>query len=157
MSLSAIAEYEEMYMAFNNKILALTFMLLCAGPSWAGSAAQKTLRDLTTEKPGSPYHWVGEEMEGGAGFERVLSGIPASTVADDTLKQDVLKAIGNLEQKFGGSQLPTLVEVRQWEKDEGGYREVWVISRAGENIAYTVFLKSSSQSGTDLDVKGPWD
>ena len=96
-------------------------------------------------------------MDGGAGFERVLAGTPGDTVADETLRNDVLKAIGNLEQKLGGSQSPTLVEVRQLGQDHGKYGEVWVISRGGRRIAYTVLLQSSAQGGSDLDVKGPWD
>jgi hypothetical protein len=129
----------------------------CAASCWAGSAAEKTLREMTTEKPGSPYHWISESIEGGTGLERVLDGTPGPTVADGTLKQDILKSIGALEQKFGGSQLPELIEVRQLPRNEGEYREVWVVARGKRNIVYTVFLKSASQGGSDLHVQGPWD
>jgi hypothetical protein len=136
-------------------ILALA---LVANLCLAGSAAQQTLDELTTEKPGSPYHWIShDEGRGGTSVERELKGVPGETVADETTKKDVLKTIARLEQKFGGTQPPVLAQVRQVSKTGGQYNEIWVIKRAGAQIPYTVGLTPTPANGTDLDVQGPWD
>jgi hypothetical protein len=131
--------------------------LFFSGTCLAGSAAQKTLNELTSEKPGSPYHWVSDNAMGGKVMERVLSGTPGPTVADDTVKKDILANIGTFEEKAGGDKMPKLVEVRQLPKVRDEYNEVWVVSRAGQNVAYTVSLQSSAQGGVDFHVRGPWD
>lgn len=131
----------------------ILFSNICA----AESAAEKTLRETTTEKPGSPYHWVSEHAEGGTILERVLIGTPGPTVADDIVKADILRNIGAYEEKNGGTATPEVVEVRQLPKSKDEYNEVWVISRGGQPIAYTVSLKRSPQGGVDLHIQGPWD
>jgi len=102
--------------------------------------AENALADLTTEKPGSPYHWITEDAQGGETLERVLMGTSGATVADETTKMDVLKNIGKLEEKFGGAKMPVLVEVRLLPKDKEAFREIWVVSRSDDNIPYTVSL-----------------
>ncbi len=136
-------------------ILALAlFANLC----FAGSAAQQTLDELTTEKPGSPYHWVTHsETRGGRSLERELMGVPGETVADEAAKKDVLKTIARLEQKFGATQPPVVAQVRRVSKTGGQYNEIWIIKRAGAEIPYTVGLTPTPANGTDLDVQGPWD
>jgi len=134
-------------------LVSLFFSIDC----FAGSAAEKTLNALTSEKPGSPYHWVSDNSMGGRVMERVLSGTPGPTVADETVKRDILASIGTFEEKAGGDKMPKLVEVRQLPKAKNEYNEVWVISRSGENIAYTVSLQPSPQGGVDFHVRGPWD
>lgn len=123
----------------------------------AGSAAQEALKQMTAEKPGSPYHWVSEDEGGGKILQRVLMGTPGPTVADETVKANVLKNIGTYEEKIGGDATPVLVEVRQLPKAKGEYNEVWIIARAGIKIVYTVSLSSSPQGGVDFHVHGPWD
>ena len=137
----------------NAALAFIVFSNTCA----AGSAAEKTLREMTTEKPGSPYQWVSERAEGGTVMERVLVGTPGPTVADETVKADILRNIGAYEEKNGGAAVPEVVEVRQLPKSKDGYNEVWVVSRGGQRIAYTVSLKPSPQGGVDLHIHGPWD
>ena len=144
-------------MRFPAKTSILALALL-SGPSFAGSAAQQSLDELTTEKPGSPYHWVAHnEGRSGRSLERELMGVPGETVADETAKKDVLKTIAKLEQKFGGAQPPVLAQVRQVSKTGGQFNEIWIIKRAGAQIPYTVALTLIPGSSTDLDVQGPWD
>jgi hypothetical protein len=133
--------------------LLVLFSNLCL----AESAVDKTLREMTTEKPGSPYHWVSEHAEGGTVLERVLIGKPGPTVADHTTKTDILKNIGAYEEKAGGSAMPEVIEVRRLPKVKDDYNEVWVISRGGEKMAYTVTLTPSPKGGVDLRIQGPWD
>ena len=135
----------------------ICILLLFSNVCLAGSAARETLKAMTTEKPGSPYHWVSEDEGGGKILQRVLLGTPGPTVADETVKADVLKRIGTYEEKAGGAAVPVLVEVRQLSPVKGEYNEVWIIARAGTNVAYTVSLSPSPQGGVDFHVSGPWD
>lgn len=135
----------------------ICILLLLSNACLAGSAAREALKAMTTEKPGSPYHWVSEDEGGGKILQRVLMGTPGPTVADETVKADILRNIGTYEAKAGGAAAPVLVEVRQLPKVKGEYNEVWIISRAGTNIVYTVSLSSSPQGGVDFHVHGPWD
>ena len=65
--------------------------------------------------------------------------------------------IAKLEEKFGGAQLPVLIQVRQVSKTGGQYNEIWIIKRAGAQIPYTVALTPIPGNGIDFDVQGPWD
>lgn len=143
-------------MLFSGKKFTWVFILF-SNMCLAESAAEKTLREMTTEKPGSPYHWVSENAEGGKVLERVLIGTPGPTVADHTAKGDVLKNIGAYEEKAGGAAVPEVIEVRRLANSGDEYNEVWVISRRGQRIAYTVSLKPSPQGGVDLRIQGPWE
>jgi hypothetical protein len=96
-------------------------------------------------------------MDGGTALERVLDGTPGPTVADDTLKRDILSSIEKAEKAFGAQGSPSLVQVRQLPKDHGTYREVWLVKRDRQNVAYTIFLTASADGGVDFDVKGPWE
>ena len=139
-----------------NRHWILVFALV-SSTSFAGSAAQKTLEGLTAEKPGSPYHWVSENVGGGKTLERELMGKPGKTVADDTVKNDIVRTIGGYEQNNGGSPTPTIVEIRQLPKTGDSYNEVWVVSRSGAGIAYTVSLQAAAKGGVDFHVQGPWE
>ena len=143
-------------MLLSNRI-AISLLVLFSSLCSAESAAEKTLREMTTEKPGSPYRWVSEHAEGGTVMERVLLGKPGPTVADSTVKADILRNIGAYEQKAGGSATPEVIEVRLLPKVKNDYNEVWVVSRGGEKMAYTVTLTPSPKGGVDLRVQGPWD
>jgi len=125
--------------------------MLFSSVCMAESAVEKTLREMTSEKPGSPYHWVSEHAEGGTVLERVLMGKPGKTVADATVKADILKNIGAFEEKVGGTALPEVIEVRRMPKSNDDYNEVWVISRNGKKIAYTVALTPSPHGGVVSD------
>jgi hypothetical protein len=131
--------------------------LMLAAPCFAGSAAREAVRQLTTEKPGSPYRWVTESDEGGKVLTRVLLGKSAPSVADATVTADILKNIAALEAALGATAPPQLLEVRQLPKSGGRYQEIWIVTRAGGNIAYTVSMQAATQGGVDLDVQGPWE
>jgi hypothetical protein len=140
---------------------ARTFYVLLAAVSattcWAGSAAQQAMQELMTEREGSPYHWVGDKAEGGMAYERVLLGKPGRTAADEKLKADILKSIGGAEEKAGGPAAPNVIEVRLMPKANAGYNEIWVVSRDGKKIAYTVAMSASPQGGVDFRLSGPWE
>jgi len=133
------------------------FLLVLSNICMAESAVQKSLREMTAEKPGSPYHWVSDSAEGGTVLERVLVGTPGPTVADRTAQADILKYIGDYEEKAGGAAKPKVIEVRRVPRSKDEYSEVWVIARGGQRIVYTVFLKPSPQGGVDLRIQGPWE
>ena len=135
----------------------LLLSLLVSGACFAGSAAQATLDSMTAEKPGSPWHLVGESFGAGTALERKLLGKPGRSIADDKLKADVLKQIGTLEEKAGGADSPGLLEVRQLPKDKGKYHEIWVVARGNGNAVYTVALQPAAGGGVDFTVQGPWD
>lgn len=135
----------------------LLLSLLVSGACFAGSAAQATLDSMTTEKPGSPWHWVSESFGGGTALERQLLGKPGRTIADDRVKADVLKQIGTFEEKTGGAVSPGLLEVRQLPKEKGQYHEIWVVTRGNGKAVYTVALQPAAGGGVDFSVQGPWD
>ena len=131
--------------------------LLLSGACFAGSAARATLEAMTTEKPGSPWHWVSESFGGGTALERELLGKPGRSVADDKLKADILKNIGTYEEKAGGTATPELLEVRLLPKQHDEYNEIWIVSRSGTRIVYTVTIKTAAQGGSDFRLQGPWE
>ena len=126
------------------------------------AAVDKAARDVNeeAEKTGNPYRAHVTDM-GSAGqlIEKVLIGTPAPTVADKTLKHDVLARIGELETRSGAvasSTPPVLLETRFISKSAQSIAEVWVIARGQERAAYTVAFTTSPKGGTDFHVKGPW-
>ena len=128
----------------------------CAGNPAAEIAARDTNKEF--EKSGNPYRWRVENAPGAFNsvMQKELIGTPSTTAADAQVQADILKTIGDVEAKQGGSQTPALVETRTISQTSAEIVEVWVVSRADKQIAYTVSMKPSPKGGTDFSVKGPW-
>lgn len=131
------------------------FLSGCVGNPTADNAVRRLNRDA--ERSGSPYRWSSEATGlFDSVVRRYLIGTPGKTAADAQLQADILKVIGDVEAKQGGSQTPSLIQTRMVSQTPVEIVEVWVVSRGDKQIAYTVSMKPSLKGGTDFSVRGPW-
>lgn len=128
---------------------------------------QMILNDITQsqnakfEKEGSPYRRVTESVgfmgTGGAFSVVKLMGSPAPTVADATLKADVLKKIGSLENAKNRNSEPTLLKTNVLLSNSSEVVEAWEIDGKDRLRAYKVSFKPVASGGTDYAISGPFD
>jgi len=81
-----------------------------------------------------------------------LINVPDSTVADKTLKSDIVKNIGYYESSIGGSCNPEIINTEVVAFDQVKVKEIWTVNRNGKEINYIVELIPDPQGGTDVSV-----
>jgi hypothetical protein len=110
------------------------------------SAAQGLNLDLDLAK--SPYRYAIEEKE--KRLILVLRRMPAGeTAADATLRADIERTIA---QEIG--EPPRVVEVRIFEIQPTFRREVWLIEKGDQRLAFDVKM-TASRGRVDFTVNGP--
>jgi hypothetical protein len=70
------------------------------------------------------------------------------------LRHDILVDIGRNEIKHGGQASPKLIETRSFTRSAQGIREIWLVDRNGQTIAYVITMMPSPQGGTDFRLQG---
>ena len=80
-----------------------------------------------------------------------LSG-PIKTVADATVRRDVMWAIGIYESAAGGSANPSLISAERMGKEGSTYEERWIVQSNGAQVPYSVKLTAAASGGVDYAI-----
>lgn len=112
---------------------------------------------------GSPFRFAitdKQHQDYGIVKKYVIGNLCISAAANSpALKADVTKNIGMAEKQIGGVAAPDIIEVRCVSITQAPVlrvKEVWLVLRGGDKIAYTVVMKANPNGGTDLEIHGPW-
>lgn len=118
----------------------------CTSNKELKNAAQTLNLDLDLAK--SPYRYAIEEDE--KRLILVLRRMPVGqTAADATLRADIERTIA---KKL--NELPKVVEVRIFETQPSYRREIWLVEKQGERLAFDIKI-NAARTRVDFTVAGP--
>lgn len=125
-------------------------LISCADPAVRQGAKISNVR---LQGSGSPFRV--QPAANGQGYEYHLISSPVVvSEAVGQLLHDILADIGRNELKHGGQANPKLVETRAFPGKAHGAREIWLIDRNGQTIAYIITMAPSPVGGTDFRLQG---
>lgn len=144
----------ELTQSLRHPILIAALLLVAA---CAGTTARNAVGLLNEQaiESGSPYRWESEQVDGGSIFRKVLTGEPGQTLADETLRRDIIAEIA-ASGANGPGPADRPKEIRVVSQSILGAEEIWVFEGPDGDLVYVVILQTSNDGGTDLNISGPW-
>lgn len=81
------------------------------------------------------------------------SDVPGQTMADATLKRDILQNIRSVEVATTGSTDVKVIDTTHEHNAAGVSHEVWTVSTGGVESKYDIVVTPSPQGGSDLKIR----
>ena len=126
------------------------FLSSCADP-----AVRQGAKFANAQMQGSGSPFRAQPTADGRGVEYHLVSTPiVLSEAVGQLRHDILADIGRNEVKRGGQIDPKLIETRSFARNAEGIREIWLVDRNSQTIAYLITFMPSPQGGTDFRLQG---
>lgn len=139
-------------------LCSVLFLILagCAKKQPAENAVK--IANYELEKSGSPYRLsVINHPQGLSEVKKELVGTPVSTMATPQLADDIKLYLEKKERDSGSNSKLKVHEIRLISKNMSLVKEIWIVDRNEEEVAYTInLIPTPDKGGTDVKINGPW-
>lgn len=126
-----------------------SLLISCANPAARQGA---NIANVRLQGSGSPFR-VQASADGHPEYHLISTPAVVSEAVGQ-LQHDILADIAQNEMKHGGKAAPKLLETRAFPGARHGTREIWLVDRNGQTIAYIITMAPSPSGGTDFRLQG---